>query len=77
MYKEGSGYNTILENKLYFFYCIFAGQDCSVNLAKMSLKKEDLNTFGKVELNAREMEILKEWETKFRGKYKIVGTLKK
>ena len=66
MYADGQGYNC------------FIGKDASVALAKMKFDKEFLDPtllHWSRDLNEEELSILKDWETKFDGKYKIVACI--
>lgn len=58
-------------------YAMFAGRDASRCLAKMSFKEEDLNSRDLSDLTSSELNILREWEDKFRNKkkYPCVGVL--
>ena len=53
---------------------MFAGHDCSYNLAKMSLNKDDLNKMYS-ELNPLEQQTLEEWYQKYQTKYMKVGRI--
>ena len=57
-------------------YALFAGNDASRALAKMSFDDKDLtgNISG---LGPSELEALQDWEHKFMTKYAKVGTVKK
>lgn len=55
-------------------YCMFAGNDASRALAKMSKNDEDV--CGSLDgLSEKEMETLNDWEKKFEAKYPVVATL--
>lgn len=56
-------------------YCLFAGSDATVALARMSLKSEDLNI--QASLTDQEQKTLKEWIIfyKEKKKYPLVGKL--
>ncbi len=51
---------------------MFAGKECSRALAKMKISAEDCNDLLS-DCTVREMETLKDWETRFAEKYGIVG----
>ena len=51
---------------------MFAGKECSRALAKMLISAEDCNDLLS-DCTVREMETLKDWETRFAEKYGIVG----
>ena len=51
---------------------MFAGKECSRALAKMKISAEDCNDMLS-DCTVREMETLKDWETRFAEKYGIVG----
>ena len=53
-------------------YHVFAGKECSRALAKMKISSEDCNDMLS-DCTVREMETLKDWETRFAEKYGIVG----
>eukprot|EP00891_Asterochloris_glomerata_P008311 jgi/Astpho2/8311/e_gw1.00122.202.1_t len=53
-------------------YHVFAGKECSRALAKMKISAEDCNDLLS-DCTVREMETLKDWETRFAEKYGIVG----
>ena len=66
MYAVGQGYNC------------FIGKDASVALAKMKFDKEFLDPtqmHWSRDLNKEELNILKDWVTKFDGKYKVVAMI--
>ncbi len=54
---------------------MFAGNDCSVALAKMSFDSNFLNQYGKKTLSLQEQEVLEDWFQKIKNKYKAVGTI--
>eukprot|EP00825_Cyclidium_porcatum_P016883 TRINITY_DN1976_c0_g1_i14.p2 TRINITY_DN1976_c0_g1~~TRINITY_DN1976_c0_g1_i14.p2 ORF type:complete len:175 (+),score=34.62 TRINITY_DN1976_c0_g1_i14:173-697(+) len=62
-YKEGGS------------YAMFAGQEISVNLAKMDFNGSLFNTYKDGSLNQKEEKILQEWEKKYDTKYKKVAIL--
>ena len=51
---------------------MFAGKECSRALAKMKISAEDCNDMLS-DCTVREMETLKDWETRFAEKYGVVG----
>ena len=51
---------------------MFAGKECSRALAKMKISAEDCNDLLS-DCTVREMETLKDWETRFAEKYGVVG----
>ena len=53
-------------------YHVFAGKECSRALAKMKISAEDCNDLLS-DCTVREMETLKDWETRFAEKYGVVG----
>ena len=53
-------------------YAIYAGKEVARALGLMSLKAEDC-TAELDGLTEKQLETLGDWETKFRGKYPIVG----
>lgn len=55
-------------------YGAFAGHDCTLALAKMSLDPEDLDAPVR-DLSPDEEEKLEDWIDTFRGKYRSVGKL--
>jgi len=59
-------------------YHIFAGKDCSVNLARTSLDLKLLNQYNpeKASFTKQEIETLKGWSERLKAKYPVVGTLK-
>ena len=54
-------------------YANFAGRDASRALALMSLKIEDVENTDLSDLNEEQLNVLNDWERKFKSKYKIVG----
>ncbi|MCH2022937.1 MAG: cytochrome P450 [Saprospiraceae bacterium] len=56
-------------------YHLFAGKDASRGLAKMSFSDDDLSDQNLNDLTDKEIEVLNNWEHKFKEKYPIVGTL--
>lgn len=54
-------------------YANFAGKDASRALALMSLKIEDVENTDLSDLNEEQLNVLNDWERKFKSKYKIVG----
>ena len=54
-------------------YANFAGRDASRALALMSLKIEDVENTDLSGLNEEQLNVLNDWERKFKSKYKIVG----
>ena len=54
-------------------YANFAGRDASRALALMSLKIEDVENTDLSDLNGEQLNVLNDWERKFKSKYKIVG----
>jgi len=54
-------------------YANFAGRDASRALALMSLKIEDVENTDLSDLNEEQLQVLNDWERKFKSKYKIVG----
>ncbi len=54
-------------------YANFAGRDASRALALMSLKIEDVENTELSDLNEEQLNVLNDWERKFKSKYKIVG----
>ena len=54
-------------------YANFAGRDASRALALMSLKIEDVENSDLSDLNEEQLNVLNDWERKFKSKYKIVG----
>ena len=57
-------------------YAIFAGNDVTVSLAKVSDDKKYLWQHNKIELTQQEETKLEEWITFFKRKYTKVGRLK-
>ncbi|XP_002989334.2 membrane steroid-binding protein 2 [Selaginella moellendorffii] len=56
-------------------YAVFAGRDASRALAKMSFDEGDL--CGDLDgLSSQQLEVLKDWESKFASKYPRVGAVK-
>ena len=54
-------------------YANFAWRDASRALALMSLKIEDVENTDLSDLNEEQLNVLNDWERKFKSKYKIVG----
>ena len=54
-------------------YANFAGRDASRALALMSLKIEDVENTDLSDLNEEQLNVLNDWERKFKSKYKIIG----
>ena len=54
-------------------YANFAGRDASRALALMSLKIEDVENTDLSDLNEEHLNVLNDWERKFKSKYKIIG----
>ena len=71
----------VSENEMYGpngGYHLFVGKDASVALGKMQFNPEFLDPkqlHWSKDLNKEELKILDDWETKFIGKYKIVGKI--
>ncbi|KAL0484416.1 steroid-binding protein [Acrasis kona] len=66
MYAQGSGYS------------IFAGKEATRGLAKSSLEAEDLKPYGSTEgLTEKENATLTKWQNFYRGRYPVVGRIKK
>ncbi|KAJ4956037.1 hypothetical protein NE237_012820 [Protea cynaroides] len=57
-------------------YALFAGKDATRALAKMSFEEKDL-TRDLAGLSSFELHSLQDWQYKFRGKYVMVGTVKR
>jgi hypothetical protein len=57
-------------------YAIFAGTDCTVSLAKMSLTGEFNNKLNETVFTEEETEIVEQWHQKYLTKYNKVGTIK-
>eukprot|EP00759_Apiculatamorpha_spiralis_P054020 PhF_6_TR6762/c0_g1_i1/m.9756/K17278/PGRMC1_2; membrane-associated progesterone receptor component len=55
-------------------YSVFAGKDVSRSLGKMSISDTEANA-GWDNLSEEHMKVLIEWETKYKSKYQVVGTL--
>ena len=56
-------------------YHVYAGKEAARALGKMSLSTTEC-TADVDDLNEKEMEILEQWESKFKKKYKIVGQVR-
>ncbi|CAM6056466.1 unnamed protein product [Sphagnum tenellum] len=57
-------------------YAVFSGKDASRALAKMSTKSEDVSA-DLDGLTEKEIQVLDDWDRKFKAKYPVVGHVAK
>ncbi|CAK9221221.1 unnamed protein product [Sphagnum jensenii] len=57
-------------------YAVFSGKDASRALAKMSTKSEDVSA-DLDGLTEKEIQVLDDWDKKFKAKYPVVGHVAK